>query len=381
MPDSTYTSGKAKYERNSLRVTASILPTEKPVPAARIAARRDSAPAPATSSVAAPSDIGYLNRKRTWSASHLNPLFLSDEAHEQIFKTQRHWFDFEQTPSVLHDACGQRRADFFAVTARVRDERADAVAAAVHRPVFEPLHEVVAGQRLAHRRRRTRHGDEGLVAALQFRRQLFGRVLRDNSSPVDNHDAAAGHIDLGQNVRRQQHGGMPRQRANQLADFDYLARIESYSRLIENQHFGIAQDRLRDSDALPITLRQFADELAPHVLEPAGLERIFDSIARRLRIDLAHARAEFEQRVDAEVGIQDHIFRQVADAPARLERMLGDVEPADHGATRGGREKSREDSHDRRLARAVGAQQSDDLALFDLERNVVYGKRGAEIFG
>src|SRR5271163_5042508 len=379
MPDSTYTSGKAKYERNSLRVTASILPTEKPVPAARIAARRDSAPA--TSSVAAPLDIGYLNRKRTWSASHLNPLFLSDEPHEQIFKTQRHRFDFEQAPSVLHDACGQRRAHFFAVTARVGDEGADAVAAAVHRPAFEPLHEVDGSQRLAHGRRRTRHGDERLIAALQFRRQLFGRVLRDDSSAVDDHDAAAGHIDLGQNVRRQQHGGMPRQRAKQLADFDHLARIESDSRLVENQHFGIAQDGLRDSDALPITLRQFADELAPHVLEAAGLERIFDSIARRLRIDLAHARAEFEQRVDAEVGIQHHIFRQVTDAPAGLERMLRDVEAADHRASRGRREKSREDSHDRRLARAVGAQQPDDLALFDLERNVVYGQRSAEIFG
>jgi hypothetical protein len=42
-----------------LRVTASILPTEKPVPAARIAARRDSVAAPATSSVSAALDIGY----------------------------------------------------------------------------------------------------------------------------------------------------------------------------------------------------------------------------------------------------------------------------------------------------------------------------------
>src|ERR1700734_4489973 len=100
---------------------------------------------------------------------------------------------------------------------------------------------------------------------------------------------------------------MPRQRANQFPDFDPLPRIESYSRLVENQHFGIAQHRLRDSDALPITLRQFADELAPHVLEAASLERIFYSIARRLRIDLAHARAEFEQRIDAEVGVQHHI--------------------------------------------------------------------------
>src|SRR5208337_1547363 len=103
---------------------------------------RDSAPAPATSSVAAPLDIGYLNQDRTWSASHLNPLFLSDEPHEQIFKTQRHRFDFEQTPSVLHDACRQRRADFLAMPARVRHERAQAIRAGVHRPVFEPLHEL-----------------------------------------------------------------------------------------------------------------------------------------------------------------------------------------------------------------------------------------------
>src|SRR5271168_3027041 len=197
MPDSTYTSGKAKYERNSLRVTASILPTEKPVPAARIAARRDSAPAPATSSVAAPLDIGYLNRDRTWSASHLNPLFLSDEPHEQIFKTQRHRFDFQQTPSVLHDACGERRAHFLAMPARVRHEGADAVGITFDRPVLEPLHEVDGTERLAHGRRRPGHGYQRLIGALQFRGQLLGRVLRDDSSAVDNYDAPAGHVDLG----------------------------------------------------------------------------------------------------------------------------------------------------------------------------------------
>src|SRR5208337_2926617 len=109
MPDSTYTSGKAKYERNSLRVTASILPTEKPVPAARIAARCDSVAPPATSNVAAPLDIDYLNAHLSSRAAHLNPLFLGDEPHEQIFKTERHRPDLKQIPSVLHDARRQGR--------------------------------------------------------------------------------------------------------------------------------------------------------------------------------------------------------------------------------------------------------------------------------
>src|ERR1700731_5363063 len=97
---------------------------------------------------------------------------------------------------------------------------------------------------------------------------------------------------------------MSRQRTYQLADFDHLPRIESYRRLIENQHFGIAQDCLRDSDALPIALRQFADQLAPHILEAARLERKFDTIARRPGIDLTHAGAELEQRIDAEIRVQ-----------------------------------------------------------------------------
>jgi hypothetical protein len=36
---------------------------------------------------------------------------------------------------------------------------------------------------------------------LKFGGQLLGRVLRDDSSAIDNHDAAAGHIYFGQNVR------------------------------------------------------------------------------------------------------------------------------------------------------------------------------------
>src|SRR5208282_3944718 len=142
MPDSTYTRGKAKYERNSLRVTASILPTEKPVPAARIAARRDSVAAPATSSVPAPLDIVYLNAHRTSRAAHLNSLLPGDQPHEQILEAERHRFDFEQIPSVLHDAGGKRRAHFLAVPARVRDKRAHPGRAGFDRTILEPLHEL-----------------------------------------------------------------------------------------------------------------------------------------------------------------------------------------------------------------------------------------------
>jgi len=70
----------------------------------------------------APLDIDYLRPVLKLGCAALNPLFFSDEAHEEIFKAERHRLYLEQVPSVLYDAGGKRRADFVAMASREGDE-------------------------------------------------------------------------------------------------------------------------------------------------------------------------------------------------------------------------------------------------------------------
>ena len=42
--------------------------------------------------------------------------------------------------------------------------------------------------------------------------------------------------------------------ANELADFDRLARVESVGGFVENKDLGVADKRLREADALEETL-------------------------------------------------------------------------------------------------------------------------------
>jgi hypothetical protein len=72
-------------------------------------------------------------------------------------------------------------------------------------------------------------------------------------------------------------------------------------------------------------------------------------------------------------GIEGRRFRQVADALLDLHGVLDHVETGDVGGAHGGGQEAGKDTHGGGLAGAVGAEEADDLALFDLEGDIVHG--------
>jgi hypothetical protein len=68
-----------------------------------------------------------------------------------------------------------------------------------------------------------------------------------------------------------------------LANLDDLVRIEATGGLVENQHLGLVQDGLRESDALLESLRQLANQKAKPVAEAALLNHL--AFRRRVRFD------------------------------------------------------------------------------------------------
>jgi hypothetical protein len=67
-------------------------------------------------------------------------------------------------------------------------------------------------------------------------------------------------------------------------------------------------------------------------------------------------------------AVERRRIRQIADALAHLVRSLDDVDAAHADATAGRQEIAREHAQRRGFSRAVQAEQTDDLALFDGRR-------------
>src|SRR5690606_21391524 len=71
-------------------------------------------------------------------------------------------------------------------------------------------------------------------------------------------------------------------------------------------------------------------------------------------------------------------LRQIADPPPHLERVADDVLAGDPRRPAGRQQVAGQDLHRRRLAGTVGAEEADDLATRDLERDALERHRGPE---
>src|SRR3989449_1218240 len=171
-------------------------------------------------------------------------------------------------------------------------------------------------------------------------------------------------------MRREDHGVPARERLDERADLGDLFRVEAEGGFVEDQHLGIAEDRLRESDPLPVALRQPADEPVLDVGDEAALHDFRDpapTLGAPHALDLGD---EVQVRRDAEVPVERDALREVADPPADLQRLAEHVVSRDlRRPARGGHEAG-EDAHRRRLPRPVRAEEAHDLARRDAERHV-----------
>ena len=125
---------------------------------------------------------------------------------------------------------------------------------------------------------------------------------------------------------------------------------------------------------LPIALGQLADERLAVVTQ---LDALDDDVYALLEVVSAYAAYGAEKRqvvLNGHVSVERHSLRQVADVPPRFQGSGHGVVPSNAGRPGGRRQVAGENAHGRSLAGAVGPQKTDDLSLFDMERNVVNGE-------
>src|SRR5262249_12410470 len=137
--------------------------------------------------------------------------------------------------------------------------------------------------------------------------------------------------------------------------------------LVEDEELWVADERLREPDALAVALRERADAAIPHLGEAARGERVrhlpFPPRARHA----LQLHDEAQVLDDAQVGVERRVLREVADRAPAGERLDRGIAAADADRAGGGREDTGEDAHRRRLAGAVRAEEADDLAAGDVE--------------
>jgi hypothetical protein len=115
-----------------------------------------------------------------------------------------------------------------------------------------------------------------------LREQLGTRALRLDPPAADDHHAVGDRLDLGQQVRREQHGAAAvGEAAQQLAHPAHALRVEPVGGLVEDQDLGLAEQRVGEPEALAHAERVGADAPAARRLVEAD---------------------EVEQRVDARAG-------------------------------------------------------------------------------
>ncbi len=198
------------------------------------------------------------------------------------------------------------------------------------------------------------------------------RPLRDDDG------ARADGVHLLEQVGRDDDRLFRRQRVDEGADLVLLVGVEPVGRLVEDQHRGIVQERLRQSDAALVALRQRLDRLRQHGMQRRPLDRKLDDPARVGAVEAADPGDEAQERRRRHVGIARRALGQVADRALGRDRIGDDVVPAHDGGAGGRREKARDHLHRRRFAGAVRAEEPQHLAARHLERHAVDGQDRAE---
>src|SRR6185312_1185611 len=193
---------------------------------------------------------------------------------------------------------------------------------------------------------------------------------RDQASFREDGDAAAERLGVAEHVRAEEDGAAPvAQPENELSDVAAAERIEPRHRLVENHEPRLVQQRLRDPDALQHPFREFSELKTPFGADADLVEQrrhpppAFDGVQAEQAAEVRH------ELFGGEVVVEVRILRKIAETP-----LGGDVArgPAENAGGAGGRKNQLQQQLERRrFAGAVGAEETEDLAFFDLQGQMV----------
>jgi hypothetical protein len=138
------------------------------------------------------------------------------------------------------------------------------------------------------------------------------------------------------------------------------------------------QHRAGQRQALLPAAGQLACQKLFLALEGGHAERPGLALGQRRAAQAVDATEEAQVLAHAEVVVQAEALAHVADPALHGLGVARDVDAQDVGAAARRRQQTAQHPDRRRLARAVGPEEAEDLAFFDRERNPVHGGKRAE---
>ena len=192
-------------------------------------------------------------------------------------------------------------------------------------------------------------------------------------APLVHHADAVGHREGLVLVVRDEDGGDaellldPADRAAQLLADLGVQRAEG---LVEQQHFGPVGERARDRDALLLAAGELGRQALVHALERDQLQELLAPGQAVGPLHAPDAQRELDVVRDAHVAEQRVVLEHEADA-AVARHDAGDVAPVQGHPAVVDLDQARDRAQERALAAARRAEQHEELALLDLDRDVV----------
>jgi hypothetical protein len=176
---------------------------------------------------------------------------------------------------------------------------------------------------------------------------------------IDHRDLAGRRFHVGDDMSGQDDDALARQLREQVAETHPLLGVEAHRGLVDDQQPRIVEQRLGDADTLAHAAREAAERPAAGASQVDQLQQLVDAGAHPPRLDPLDRRQVLQELAGAEIGIDAEILRQIAEHPAQRARVADHVLALPQHAAGGGPGDRGQDAHQRRLAGAVGPQQTE----------------------
>src|SRR5262249_28507859 len=157
-------------------------------------------------------------------------------------------------------------------------------------------------------------------------------------------------------------------------DADGGSRVEVSRRLVGEKDQGTVDERASDRDALLLAARQLGWEVCGLLRQPDEIEDLRDLRSHDVLRPADDLERERDVLVDRLVREQLEVLEHAADVAAQLRDLpraqAADVTPGDEHPALGGHFVAKQQLEEGGLAGAGRADEEDELALQDLERDV-----------
>ena len=211
---------------------------------------------------------------------------------------------------------------------------------------------------------------------------MRGRAKRDQLSFANDRNVIGKRFGFVQIVRAQDDGmSAPAQTGNRIAHLLGAVRVHRGGWLVEKEDARVVQHR---ADQCHFLAHPFGKIAEPPVARVPQLEMLHQFFGPRAAFGLRQV-LQFAEKVEiverAHPQIQTGKFGEMPDEVAHEARLTRHIVAGDPRVTARRFQNRGEHPHGRRLAGAVRAQEREDFALGDGERQIVDGDQRVELFG